>query len=181
MRPLSSVAPVGVLRSSVRLPRDFNTTSCFRSFQSSEASIWGGKTAGSHRRSPASLNVSNKPLKVYYGLKSQRESLHERLKHPALTGGLRKGTTAPLDAIARLFNVLEERPASNVRLTTLTKVLHRKRPDLLPLFDTKIEHCYTLCANAPVKTGKATANFPVPFRELVSKPPTSLRPHRGGD
>lgn len=115
------------------------------------------------------LNVSNKPLKVYYGLESQMDLLNERLTHPALKGGLRKATTATLDAIARLYDVLEERPASNVKLTTLTKVLHRKRPELLPLFDTKIEHCYTLCADAPVKSekGRSKHDYRLAWLEAV--------------
>lgn len=98
----------------------------------------------------ALLNVSNKPLKVYYGLEGQMELLNERLKNPELEGSLRGASQGTREAIADLFDVLEERPAGNVRLTTLSKVLHRKRPELLPLFDGKIAHCYTDCAGAPV-------------------------------
>lgn len=100
------------------------------------------------------LNVSNKPLKVYYGLESQLELLNERLLAPDLKGSLRDASPATLEAIADLFDVLEEKPADNVKLTTLSKVLHRKRPELLPLFDTKIRYCYTDCAGAPVPTKK---------------------------
>lgn len=98
----------------------------------------------------ALLNVSNKPLKVYYGLQGQVKLLNERLKHPELKGSLRDATQNTREAIADVFDVLEEKRADNVRLTTLSKVLHRKRPDLLPLFDDKIRHCYTECPEAPV-------------------------------
>ncbi|MDQ1053064.1 hypothetical protein QE394_000992 [Arthrobacter sp. SORGH_AS 212] len=102
----------------------------------------------------ALLNVSNKPLKVYYGLQGQLELLNERLQSPNLKGSLRDASAATLEAIADLFDVLEEKPADNVKLTTLSKVLHRKRPDLLPLFDAKIRYCYTDCLGAPVPPKK---------------------------
>lgn len=98
----------------------------------------------------ALLNVSNKPLRVYYGLEGQMELLNERLRHPDLKGSLSDASEGTREAIADLFDVLEERPADNVKLTTLSKVLHRKRPELLPLFDAKIAHCYTDCPEAPV-------------------------------
>jgi hypothetical protein len=98
----------------------------------------------------ALLNVSNKPLKVYYGLESQLELINDRLLSPDLKGSLRDASAATLEAIADLFDVLEEKPADNVKLTTLSKVVHRKRPELLPLFDAKIRYCYTDCAEAPV-------------------------------
>lgn len=102
----------------------------------------------------ALLNVSNKPLKVYYGLQSQLELLNERLQSPDLKDSLRDASAATLEAIADLFDVLEERPADNVKLTTLSKVLHRKRPELLPLFDAKIRYCYTDRPGAPVPPKK---------------------------
>lgn len=102
----------------------------------------------------ALLNVSNKPLKVYYGLQSQLELLNERLPSPDLKGSLPDASAATLEAIADLFDVLEEKPADNVKLTTLSKVLHRKRPELLPLFDAKIRYCYTDCVDAPVPPKK---------------------------
>jgi hypothetical protein len=98
----------------------------------------------------ALLNVSNKPLKVYYGLEGQLELLNERLEHSELKGSLRDASQSTREAIADLFDVLEEKRADNVKLTTLSKVLHRKRPELLPLFDGKIAHCYTDCTGAPV-------------------------------
>lgn len=102
----------------------------------------------------ALLNVSNKPLKVYYGLQGQLELLNERIASPHLKGSLRDASGTTREAIADLFDVLEEKPAENVKLTTLSKVLHRKRPDLLPLFDAKIRYCYTDCPGAPVPPQK---------------------------
>ncbi len=47
--------------------------------------------------------------------------------------------------VARLFAVLDEAPyaGKGVRGTILSKVLHRKRPDLVPLYDSRIFESYT--------------------------------------
>ncbi|MEP7192562.1 MAG: DUF6308 family protein [Actinomycetota bacterium] len=41
-----------------------------------------------------------------------------------------------------LVGVLDERPLQGIKLTTLTKVLHRKRPDFMPLHDKFVKACY---------------------------------------
>jgi hypothetical protein len=109
----------------------------------------------------ALLNVSNNPLPVYYGLENLMEPLNDRLNHPALTGGLAAAGPDTLEAIVDLFGILEQRPTKYVRLTTLSKVLHRKRPDLLPLFDDNIGYCYSQCEGAPVpyERGRSTADY----------------------
>lgn len=35
-------------------------------------------------------------------------------------------------------------------MTKLSKVIARKRPGLIPIFDRFVRHCYSGCANAPV-------------------------------
>ena len=109
----------------------------------------------------ALLNVSNNPLPVYYGLESLMAPLNERLEDPALAGDLASANGETLEAIVRLFGVLEFTPAKYVRLTTLSKVLHRKRPALLPLFDDNIGYCYSGCTGAPVphEDGRSRADY----------------------
>jgi hypothetical protein len=50
-----------------------------------------------------------------------------------------------VDQVADLFAVLDEAPyaGKGVRGTILSKVLHRKRPDLVPLYDSRIFESYT--------------------------------------
>jgi len=50
-----------------------------------------------------------------------------------------------LDEVAALFAVLDDAPYAGrgVRGTILSKVLHRKRPDLVPLYDSRIFESYT--------------------------------------
>jgi hypothetical protein len=96
------------------------------------------------------LNVSNNPIPVYYGLESLMPAINERLQDSAISGELAHAGSETLEAIVRLFEVLEANPTKYVRLTTLSKVLHRKRPNLIPLFDHNIGFCYSECAGAPV-------------------------------
>jgi hypothetical protein len=71
---------------------------------------------------------------------------------PALTG-VADLPTVPIEEadddaigqVADLFAVLDEAPyaGKGVRGTILSKVLHRKRPDLVPLYDSRIFESYT--------------------------------------
>ncbi len=71
---------------------------------------------------------------------------------PRLTGiaglpsvALQDADDAVLDQVAALFAVLDDAPYAGrgVRGTILSKVLHRKRPDLVPLYDSRIFEAYT--------------------------------------
>ncbi|WP_420713952.1 DUF6308 family protein [Arthrobacter sp. H14-L1] len=73
-----------------------------------------------------------------------------RCEDPALAADLASASDETDKAIVRLFGVLESTPAKCVRLTTLSKVLHRVRPALLPLFDDNIKHCYSGVSGATV-------------------------------
>lgn len=59
--------------------------------------------------------------------------------------GLHEAGDEVLDEVARLFAVLDDAPYAGrgVRGTILSKVLHRKRPDLVPLYDSRIFESYT--------------------------------------
>lgn len=107
------------------------------------------------------LNVSNNAIPVYYGLESLMARINEKLGDPALNGALATANDETLEAIVRLFGVLESAPTKYVRLTTLSKVLHRTRPELLPLFDDNIGYCYSECEGAPVpyQDGRSHADY----------------------
>jgi hypothetical protein len=68
--------------------------------------------------------------------------INRRLADPRLTGTLNDADDNTLEAIAELYGILDEHPQHQVQLTKLSKVLHRKRPDLLPLYDENIRRCY---------------------------------------
>lgn len=58
---------------------------------------------------------------------------------------LQDADDAVVDQVAALFAVLDEAPYAGrgVRGTIVSKVLHRKRPDLVPLYDSRIFESYT--------------------------------------
>lgn len=125
------------------------------------------------------LNVSNNPIPVYYGLETLMEPLNERLEDPAITGDLATADDETLKAIVRLFGVLETTPTKYVRLTTLSKVLHRKRPKLIPLFDDNIRYCYSECAGAPVpfEDGRSRAGYRAAWLKALQEDLANQLPH----
>lgn len=125
------------------------------------------------------LNVSNNPIPVYYGLESLTPSINDRLQDPAMVGELADADLTTLEAIVRLFGVLEAMPAKYIRLTTLSKVLHRKRPHLIPLFDDNIGYCYSECGSAPVpfEDGRSRADYRLKWLQAVQKDLTSQLPY----
>lgn len=61
---------------------------------------------------------------------------------------LQDADDSAIAAVADLYSVLDEAPyrGRGVRGTILSKVLHRKRPDLVPLYDSVIFEAYTASA-----------------------------------
>jgi hypothetical protein len=112
------------------------------------------------------LNVSNNPVPVYYGLESMMPELNERLAVISEIQELADARTEDLRDVVHLFGVLEEMPAKHIRLTTLSKVLHRKRPHILPLFDDNIAFCYSECPDAPVPYLRPGARTKAEYRML---------------
>lgn len=88
------------------------------------------------------LNAGQQPIPTYYGLLSLLPEINRRLADPRLRGTFNEADDDTLEAIAELYGVLDEHPQHQVQLTKLSKVLHRKRPDLLPLYDENIRRCY---------------------------------------
>ena len=63
--------------------------------------------------------------------------------------------------VAGLFGILDEPryAGRGVRGTIVSKVLHRKRPDLVPLYDSRIFEAYTAPGVLPRSTDRAWADF----------------------
>ncbi|MGG5172414.1 DUF6308 family protein [Pseudarthrobacter sp. J1738] len=88
------------------------------------------------------LNAGQQAIPTYYGLLKILPEINRRLADPRLKGTLQEADDDTLEAIADLYGILDEKPQHQVQLTKLSKVLHRKRPDLLPLYDENIRRCY---------------------------------------
>lgn len=98
----------------------------------------------------ALLNAGQQPIPTYYGLLKILPEINRRLADPRLTGTLEEATDDTLDAIADLYGILDDHPQHQVQLVKLSKVLHRKRPELLPLYDNNVWRCYSQFGN-PVR------------------------------
>lgn len=101
---------------------------------------------------PVLLNVQIK-VRTYYGLQRVRPQLEEVLKDPALKQPLHEADDFDyVESLVRdLYEVLDQ-PDSRVwgvGGTTLSKILHRKRPQSLVLHDRWVRDCY-VGADAPV-------------------------------
>ena len=68
---------------------------------------------------------------------------------------------AGIAAVARCFAVLDEPvfAGKGVRGTIVSKVLHRKRPDLIPLYDSRIWTAYTTTGAVPRSTKRSWVEF----------------------
>ncbi len=98
----------------------------------------------------ALLNAGQRAVETYYGLESKIDTMNELLNVSDLNGSLANATEDTVDAIADLYGLLDYSKPRQVGLTKLSKVLHRKRPELLPLYDKHIRRCYVDIGEAPV-------------------------------
>ena len=79
-----------------------------------------------------------------------------------------------LTLIGQLFSVLDGRGIKDVRGTILAKLLHRKRPQFIPLYDKQVGRVYAVGPDAlvPWVRGRTWAEFQPLFARAVQ---TDLR------
>jgi hypothetical protein len=89
---------------------------------------------------PGLLNVPVK-IRSFYGLQRIRRELEKALAHPGLDAHL---TDTDPTTIGPLYEVLDDPDTKpwGVEGTTLSKILHRKRPHTLVLHDKWVRACY---------------------------------------
>jgi hypothetical protein len=118
----------------------------------------------------ALLNAGQNPVTTQYTFVDLLEDINTRLGDKRLSGSLAEASDSTLEAIAELFGVLDRTdPTPGVRLTKLSKVLHLKRPDLIPLYDNNIWRCYAKLGNPrvePVK-GRSWKDFALAWLPAV--------------
>jgi Family of unknown function (DUF6308) len=106
---------------------------------------------------PLLLNVKLS-LRTYYALQHVRDRLEPPLGE--IEPALMLADVADADIAAKvkpLYAVLDGRRPSGVQSTTLSKILHRKRPQFLVLHDKWVKRCYW-GSDAPVHPEKARSN-----------------------
>lgn len=123
------------------------------------------------------LNAGQNPLQSFYTLKSLLVPINERLADPRLKGSFAEAEQDATDAIADLAGILDDfAPTPEVRLTKLTKVLHRMNPELIPLYDQNIWRLYLQLGSRPVRRvkGRSYRDFALAWLPAVQK---DLRRH----
>ena len=93
---------------------------------------------------PGMLNAAP-TIAAFYSLQRIREHLQQRLAAIGTTLTLADAVSdGSVDALlGGLVDILDAKPRPyGVRLTTLLKVLHRKRPLFVPLYDQYVKACY---------------------------------------
>ena len=103
---------------------------------------------------PTLLNAGISKLSSYYALLAVLPELNKRLSHVREGIPLGEASRADLDAVAEVFAILDVPGIPGIRLTKLSKVLHRKRPQIIPLYDEHIRRCYQVGVGAPVSAAR---------------------------
>lgn len=90
---------------------------------------------------PVLLNV-NPRIHGFAALQEVAPLLAQRLSAIEADTDLADASDAAIQSVGELFRVLDEGRLLGVSGTTLSKVLHRKRPRLIPLHDTFVNDAY---------------------------------------
>lgn len=95
------------------------------------------------------LNAHQNPITSYYTLRRLMPELNSRLCALGTENSLIGADRKTICAVAKLFGVLDSVETPQVGLTKLSKVLHRKRPGLIPLYDKNIRRVYFQVGTSP--------------------------------
>lgn len=122
------------------------------------------------------LNAGQNPISTYYGLQALAPAMNRVLEKLPENESFATSSAETLDIIADFFGVLDTEPTKYVGKAKLLKVLHRKRPYLIPLFDENIRRCYSVIGDVPVPPKKtrthrdfAVAWLPALQKDLVEQ------------
>lgn len=95
-------------------------------------------------------------LRSYYAFLDVLDVVNEALTAVPTDVALENANDEAVRAVTELIGVLDDPSIPGVKLTKLSKVLHRKRPALIPLYDEQIRRCYQQGEGAPVPAADRT-------------------------
>ena len=118
---------------------------------------------------PVLLNVSFLNIRTYEALQARMPELQSRLAEIPLDLELADSDADSLVLLGGLFSVLDGAGLFGVGGTVLAKVMHRKRPAFIPLYDERVRTVYQDGDGAPVppEPGRTWERFMVRFGEAV--------------
>jgi Family of unknown function (DUF6308) len=111
---------------------------------------------------PVLLGVQNLSPDAYRWLTGKIEPINEVLERIDPEVSLSDPEPA-LDPLYDLFSVLDDESRHGIRMTILSKILHRKRPRLIPLWDAHSLTCYSQGPACPVpeQRGRSRRDYAV--------------------
>lgn len=99
---------------------------------------------------PLLLNVNRISITTYAALQAVRPRLQAALDGISPELSLADADPGQVADLGELFAVLDDPGIPGARGTILSKLLHRKRPALIPLYDEQVRRLYQDGPNAPV-------------------------------
>jgi len=120
---------------------------------------------------PMLLNVNQLKIRTYEALQAQRRPLDEALAQIPLDLDLADADADQLKPLGELFSVLDGPGVWGAQGTVLAKVLHRKRPRFVPLYDEQVRGVYQDKPDGPVpwQPGRSWQEFMVLFAAAVQQ------------
>lgn len=100
---------------------------------------------------PVLLNVQHMSLQTYYGLVAEIPKLQTVLDKLDPDLKLQEADAEDIALIGSLYEGIDAGRTHGASGTTLSKILHRKRPALIPLYDEHVRRCYQDGDSAIVK------------------------------
>ncbi|SCX56514.1 hypothetical protein SAMN03159343_3436 [Klenkia marina] len=119
---------------------------------------------------PALLNVGLS-IRSFYGLQNITDQLEEHLRAIPVDLCLQNAGPDTIRELVGPLYVLLDSPRDRpwgVRETTLSKVLHRKRPHFLVLHDKQVQNCYRGMLHIPTK-GRSSADYMIELSSAVAR------------
>jgi len=98
---------------------------------------------------PALLNAGLRSLRSYDEFLEQLPELNIRLKWIDYDASL-ADAEFDIEPVVEVIGLLDDFRLYDVSLTKLSKVVHRKRPSVFPLYDDHLRRCYQVIDAAPV-------------------------------
>lgn len=116
----------------------------YPSYELYESAAASGPLRDADFLAPVLLNVNHLRIAAYEALQKARPRLDAALTEVPLGTPLVDASPEVLQKVAACFAVLDDgTPLPGVRGTTLAKILHRKRPELIPLYDARVFDTYS--------------------------------------
>jgi hypothetical protein len=141
----------------------------YPSYDGYEADRATGPLTDADLLAPVLLNVNHLKIETYEALQAVRPTLDDVLARIPPDLDLADATEVQLPLLGELFSVLDGAGIPGARGTVLSKVLHRKRPRFIPLYDEQVRAIYQDGNAAPVPPhqGRTWSAFVVQFAAAV--------------